>query len=48
MDAPCRDEIAEEFGPWLQRLQFVGDAHKDGSVYKTYGIVYVPDPYEAR
>lgn len=48
MSAPVRDEVATEFGPWLNRLQFTGDAYKDGSVYPMFGIVFVPDPYTAR
>lgn len=48
MDAPGRDEIITEFGPWLQELQFQGDAYKDGQVFRTFGIVCVPDPYETR
>lgn len=48
MGAPIREEIGQEFSPWLHELQFQGQAHKDGSVYETYGIVYVPDPYTGR
>lgn len=48
MDAPGRDEIASEFGPWLNRLQYAGEVYRDGDVYRTFGIVFVPDPYTAR
>lgn len=48
MDAAVRNEIADEFGPWLNQLQFRGEGYRDGSVYQEYGIVYVPDPYTAR
>jgi len=48
MDAETRDEIASEFSPWLNRLQFSGDAYRDGSVFHEYGIVFVPDPYTSR
>ena len=48
MDAPLREEIATEFGPWLADLQFQGDAHKNGRIFQEYGIVFVPDPYTAR
>ncbi len=48
MDAPARDEVASEFGPWLNRLQFAGEAYKGGDVYRMFGIVFVPDPYTAR
>jgi hypothetical protein len=43
-----RHEIAAEFGPKLHRLQWTGDAYKDGQVYHSWGIVYVPDPYTGR
>jgi hypothetical protein len=48
MDAPTRPEITSEFGPWLNQLQFRGDAYRDGNVYQEFGIVFVPDPYTAR
>lgn len=48
MDAATRDEIATEFGPWLNQLQFRGDGHRDGKVFQEYGIVFVPDPYTSR
>ncbi len=48
MDAATRREIADEFGPWLNQLQFRGNAYRDGTVYQEYGIVFVPDPYAAR
>ena len=48
MNAPVRQEIAEEFGPWLNRLQFRGQAYRNGKTYHEYGIVFVPDPYTAR
>jgi hypothetical protein len=48
MDAPTRPDIADEFGPWLNQLQFHGDAYRDGIVYQEFGIVFVPDPYVAR
>lgn len=43
-----RAEIAAEFGPKLAKLQWEGDGYKDGKVYRSWGIVYVPDPYVAR
>lgn len=48
MTAATRPEIADEFGPWLNQLQFRGQGYRDGNVYHTYGITYVPDPYTAR
>jgi hypothetical protein len=48
MNEPVRSEITEGFGPWLHRLQFRGQGQRDGTVYDTYGIVFVPDPYSSR
>ncbi|MBL7223582.1 MAG: DUF3800 domain-containing protein [Candidatus Brocadiae bacterium] len=48
MSAEGRPEIGQEYGPWLAQLQFKGQGYRDGRVYDTYGIVYVPDPYTAR
>ena len=45
MTAPSRPEIAQLFGPWLKRLQFHGQGYRDGNVFESFGIVYVPDPY---
>jgi hypothetical protein len=43
-----RNEIAREFGPKLNRLQWEGEGYREGNVFRTYGIVLVPDPYEPR
>jgi hypothetical protein len=48
MDAPDRPEIAIDYGRWLAELQFRGERYQDGAVYESYGIIFVPDPYEAR
>ena len=48
MGAERRDEIARMFGRDLADLQFRGDGIRDGRVFVTYGITFVPDPYEAR
>ena len=48
MRAPVRKEIAESYGPWLCQIQFYGEGYRDGAVYDSYGIVFVPDPYEGR
>jgi hypothetical protein len=45
MNAPDRPEIAQLFGPWLSRLQFHGQGYRDGKVFESFGVVYVPDPY---
>lgn len=48
MNEAVRPQIADEFGPWMQRLQFHGDGYRDGTVFPCHGIVFVPDPYTAR
>ncbi|HYG64888.1 MAG TPA: DUF3800 domain-containing protein [Thermoanaerobaculia bacterium] len=48
MDAPVRREIADHYGRWLAQLQFHGEGYRDGAVYDSYGIVFVPDPYAAK
>jgi hypothetical protein len=45
MAAAVRPEIETEFRPWLDRLQFRGEGHRDGVVFKSFGIAFVPDPY---
>lgn len=45
MTGEVREEIASEFGPWLARLQFAGDGYWNGKVFKSYGIVFEPDPF---
>lgn len=45
---PVRAEIERDFRPQLDRLQWQGDGYRDGKVFHTYGIVFVPDPYDAR
>jgi hypothetical protein len=47
MTAPTREEIAGEFGPWLNELQYKGQGHRDGRVFESYGICFVPNPYES-
>ena len=47
MNAETRQAI-EEFVPWLRKLQFTGQGYRDGQVFDTFGVVYVPDPYERR
>ena len=48
MDAPKRDEIARDFGPWLNQLQFRGQGYRDYVIFESFGIVSVPDPYGGR
>jgi hypothetical protein len=45
---PVRPEIADGFVPQLRQLQWEGDGYRDGRVFRSYGIVLVPDPYEGR
>lgn len=33
---------------WISRLQYHGEGCREGTTFKTHGIVYVPDPYESR
>lgn len=44
MSEPVRQEIHAEFGDWLRTLQFHGDGCRDGQVFETWGICYVPNP----
>ena len=48
MNAERREEIAAMFWKDLADLQFRGQGYRDGRVFDTYGIAYVPDPFEAR
>lgn len=45
MSADTRHEIATEFRPWLNQLQFHGQVHEAGQVFETFGIRYVDNPY---
>jgi hypothetical protein len=45
MTAPTRPEIAEDLGPWLNQLQYAGQGYRDGRVFDSFGVCYVPDPY---
>lgn len=43
---PVRNEIAQQFGPWLNQLQYRDHVTRDnGRDFDSYGIVYVPNPY---
>lgn len=48
MNAERREEIAAMFGAELASLQHRGQGYRDGRAFTTYGIFYVPDPYEPR
>ncbi len=43
-----RPEIADNYGRWLAQLQFEGIIKSNGTEFTSYGIVYVPDPFESR
>lgn len=45
MMAVTRPEIVGEFVPWLRQLQFRGEGYRDGAVFESFGIFYVPNPY---
>ena len=45
MTAPSREEIKSLFGPWLSRLQFRGQGYREGEVFESFGIAFVPSPY---
>lgn len=47
-DIETRGDISTEFGPKVRRLQWEGDGHRDGQTFRSFGIVYVPNPYEGR
>ncbi len=47
-DYETRQDIFDEFGPKVARLQWHGQGYRDGRTYPSHGIVLVPDPYEAR
>jgi hypothetical protein len=44
MNQPVRDDIHTEFSEWLRQLQFHGEGYRDGIVFETWGICYVPNP----
>ena len=45
MDSQTRPEIADEFGQWMRQLQFHGEGDRDGQVFESFGICFVPKPY---
>ena len=46
MDKPVREEIRDEFVPWLNQLKFGMDKETEEGRFRIHGIVYVPNPYE--
>ena len=47
MDKPTRPEL-EALASNIKSLQWQGDIRKNGEIHHSYGIVYIPDPYEDR
>lgn len=47
MTEPTREEI-EPFVWLLQKMIWHGDGYRGEQVFKTHGVVHVPDPYEGR
>lgn len=45
MDAPVRPEVQAEALYHLRNLQWTGQGYRDGKVYDSYGIAFVPNPY---
>jgi hypothetical protein len=48
MIEPTRQETADEFESWLNRLQCAGQGYRDGKVYDSFGITYVADLHSNR
>lgn len=48
MDGVVREDIAQRYGHWIKRLQFHGDGYRDGNVFESFGIVYIPDLFVSR
>lgn len=48
MDAEERQEIHNDFGYLLSQLQYIGTGRRGDESFRTFGIVYVGDPYDAR
>lgn len=47
MDATTRNEVAEEFNPWLRNLQFYRRVERGSQLFESFGIVFVPNPYSS-
>jgi hypothetical protein len=43
-----RTDISELINQWLLSLEYSGEIEKDGEKFKSYGIVFIPDPYSSR
>ena len=47
MNEPIREEIRFEFFDWLHALQYHGEGYRDGKVFESWGIFFVPNPCAA-
>ncbi|MHB1424860.1 MAG: DUF3800 domain-containing protein [Gemmataceae bacterium] len=47
MNEPIREEVRFEFFDWLRDLQYHGTGYRDGKVFESWGICFVPNPYGA-
>lgn len=47
MTKPTRPELAQ-LSDRIRHLVWHGDVYRDGAVHRSHGVVYIPDPYEAR
>jgi hypothetical protein len=45
MDAAVRNEIAQEFGPWIFNSQASGLSTDETGSHPWHSIVFVPEPY---
>lgn len=48
LDEPARQDVVDEFRPWLDKLQFQGRSIDGGQEHHIYGYCFVPDPYNGR
>lgn len=44
MNEPVREEIRTEFLDWLRWLQYHGQGYREGRVFESWGICFVPNP----
>lgn len=44
MNEPVREEIRFEFFDWLRDLQYHGTGYRDGKIFESWGIFFVPNP----
>ena len=44
MNESVREEIRFEFVDWLRDLQYHGEGYREGKVFESWGIFFVPNP----